>query len=249
MIPHPVATPETSGERLKIARISLGLSMEAFGAGVGKSRPTISLIEGNKHNLAQDTAQALELVYGTSWRWLLTGEGEMFVRRSTGANEATDVVFRPLVVGAATCGPGGEIADPGPGAATFPFRESFLQDLLQESGAGAPGDLYVVECCGESMRPTVHPGDMALINTSLELRMHPKRCALYLVRPDPASSDARIKRIRLDGNGQLWFLSDAPGFSPVSVDINGLPLQSLILGRVCWIGRSVVKDERLDRNW
>ncbi len=87
-----------------------------------------------------------------------------------------------------------------------------------------------------------------LINTALELRVEPERDALYLVRTDPTSVDARIKRVHVKDD-RICFASDASGFKTIAINVDGIPIQRLILGRVCWIARSVVKDERPERNW
>lgn len=229
-----------------MARQTLGHSQRAFAIPLDVSQAAVHRWESGDVALTRIVLTAIEHIHGISEHWVNTGEGLMWAPKNTSPEGGADLEYRPLISGAASCGPGGEIADPGPTAMRMPFRKDFLQELLQESGAGSTEDLYVVECSGESMRPAVHPGDMALINTSLELRIQPKRNALYLVRSDPASAEGRIKRVRIDADGQLWFMSDAPGFPPIAVDLDSLPLQSLILGRICWLARSVVKDER---NW
>lgn len=172
----------------------------------------------------------------------------MWAKKELSQETVGDLEFRPLLPGVASCGPGGEIGDPGPTAKRLPFSSEFLQGLIHEAGAGNAEDLFVVECVGESMRPTVHPGDLAIINTALELRMKPQPTGLYLVRPEVESTEGRIKRIRM-GKGTLSFLSDAPGFPPRTVDVDGVQIQSLVLGRVCWISRTVLREERLDSNW
>lgn len=240
---------QSPASRLKTARLAMGMTQKEFGAHIGVTGASVQRWETDNAELAEMACRALEQALAIRSEWLLTGEGPMWIQGRHESSFANGVVFRPLIPGLPTCGPGGEISDPGPNAPRIPFRTEFIQELLGECGGGSPENLFVAEVAGESMRPTVLPGDLALINTALDQRLRPVRNALYLVRPDPLSADARIKRVRLDVNGQLWFLSDAPGFAPVSVEVDGKPLQSLILGRVCWVGRSVVLAERLDRNW
>jgi transcriptional regulator with XRE-family HTH domain len=239
---------ETSGARLRNARKALGLTLEEFGDPLGVTKGAVSRWENGDAPLPKLTCLAIERGHGISSEWLIAGEGSMFLPSVLARGLDDDLEFRPVVPGAATCGPGGEISDPGPNAERIPFRREFLQKLAHGSGAGSTETLFCVECAGESMRPTIHPGDLAIINTALDLRIKPKRSALYLVRPDAASTDGRIKRVRVE-NGQLWFVSDAPGFTSVSVPVNETPLQSLVLGRVCWIGRMVLKEETFEMNW
>jgi phage repressor protein C with HTH and peptisase S24 domain len=241
-------SPTTPGARLRAARTALKLRLEDIHVAIGASKGAISRWETDEAELTQLATLALEHTLGFNSHWLLTGEGPMWAVRATAGGEG-EMVGVPLIAGAASCGPGGEIEDPGPSALRIPFRSEFLQELLQETGVGHAANLFVVKCTGESMRPTILPGDLALINTALDLRLNPVRNALYLARQDPNSVDARIKRLRLDGEGHLCFLSDAPGFLPISLDIDGIPLQSVVLGRVCWVARSVVRAEAREQNW
>lgn len=239
---------DTPGRRLRWARLLLKLSGEEFGERLGMTKAAISSWETERTGVTKVLALAIEHVFGISSRWVMDCEGGPWAERPDLSGDSS-IAGVPLLPGSPTCGSGGEISDPGPNALRIPFRKEFIQELLSECGGGSEADLFVAEVAGESMRPTVLPGDRALINTALELRLRPNRNALYLVRPDPLSADARIKRVRLEADGQLCFLSDAPGFAPVTVQVDGNPIQSLILGRVCWVGRSVVQSERLDRNW
>lgn len=239
---------DTQAARLEYAKTELGITAARMADDLGVSRQVVSDWFSGRTLIRRPNGIALQALYGISWKWLLEGEGPIKLVESPVVQFSDSWVARPIIPGAASCGPGGEIADPGQSAIRIPFRKSFLQELCQESGGGAPESMFLVECVGDSMRPTVMPGDLALINTALQLRMNPKRSGLYLVRTDPESTDGRVKRVRLD-HGRLWFMSDAPGFPPVALEIDGIPLQSVVLGRVCWIARSVLRGERADSDW
>ena len=236
-------------ERLNLLASELNLDGRRLAEALGVSGASISDWKSGKQPLRKTVCLALQALYGVSWRWLLEGEGAMWAFQPLGQDSQGELSYVPHLQGAASCGPGGEIMDPGAAAPRSPFDRSFLQDILKECGSGSTSDLYIVESTGESMRPTLHPGDQVLINAALPLRLKPKRGGLFLVRMDPMSADARIKRVRLSSDGRLCLTSDAPGFSPVEVELDGIPLQSLLLGRVCWASRWVMKDERPDHNW
>ncbi len=236
---------ETVGKRFHKLRSALELSQEAFGAPLGVSYAAISRWEKDLAEPPDMAAVAAEYLYGVSAQWLLTGEGPMWASKP---GASVDQVWRPVLPGLASCGPGGEIADPGPQAPRYPFTPAFIQDLLADCGAGTPEDLYLVRCEGDSMRPTVFPGDLALVNTAEELRVRPKRDALHLVRPDASSTDARVKRVRIEGQ-EMVLLSDAQHFAPVRVSLEEVPIQSLVLGRVCWLSRAVTNDFGGNTSW
>lgn len=236
---------KTPGERLRYARRSLGISLEVFGTPLDRSRTAISRWETDGAEITRLEALAIEHVYEISAAWILEGVGSMAAAPRVGDG---GLIWRPLISGAASCGPGGEINDPGPQAERHPFAPSFLQQLLSDCGDGRPEDLYLVRCEGDSMRPTVFPGDLALVNTAEELRVRPKRDALHLVRPDAHSTDARVKRVRIEAQ-DLVMLSDAPNFTPVRVSLEAVPIQSLVLGRVCWLSRAVTNDFGGNTSW
>lgn len=241
-------------QRLAALRRHLDLTYREFAAPLDVSHTAVRRWETGEAELTKLACLAIESAYGASASWLLEGVGEM-LRPAAPGSERTSVASGmpvmecPVISGAPSCGPCGEIQDPGPEAPRFPLRRPFAEELIRECGAGSPATLFFAQCQGESMRPTIHDGDMALINTAEPLRMRPVRDAIYLVRQDPASCDARIKRVRiLEAAHELQLLSDAPGFRPLSVPLEDTPLQQLILGRVCWIARNVLADERPD-NW
>jgi phage repressor protein C with HTH and peptisase S24 domain len=242
-----MTSQDYSFERLAKLRQALGMTYREFADPLGVSHTAVRRWETGEAELTKLAGLAIEHTFGASCKWLLDGEGLMWLPKD-GSHQEDALVYRPVIQGAASCGPGGEITDPGPTAPSVPFRREFLQQLLRDAGSGSLEDLFIVECHGESMRPTIIPGDQVIVSTALSHRLKPKRGALYLVRPDPNSTNGKIKRIRLE-EGNLWFLSDAPGFAPFPVEVDGVPIQSLVLGRVCWVSRTVLKEDSLEMAW
>jgi len=244
---YPSSSP---GERISIARICLNLSMEKFAKAIGKSGPTISQIEAGKTKVSQDTAMAVQLAWGASWHWILTGEEPMWVSRNAEHPSNPEFLDRPLIVGAASCGPGGEIQDPGPGASRYALRWDFAERILKRCGGGTEHDLFFLLCRGESMRPTIQDKEIVLVNTAMQIRMQPRNNGIYLVRRSPEAEDTRVKRIRLDADRhQLVLASDNRVFPQATVDLDGIPLQQLILGRVVWVGRYLLETDPPEEDW
>ena len=65
-------------ERLKEARISLGLSQEAFGTRLGVTKTAISSLESGRRNITEQMLKAICREYDVNYDWLKNGEGEMF---------------------------------------------------------------------------------------------------------------------------------------------------------------------------
>ena len=69
----------TSGERVRILRKHLGLSLERFGEPIALKRSALSMIENGRNNLSEQALNSICREYGVSEKWLRSGEGEMFV--------------------------------------------------------------------------------------------------------------------------------------------------------------------------
>lgn len=65
------------GERIKKVREILGLTQEAFGERLGFKQAKIKDIEIGKQKVTPEIALDIEGKYSFSFRWLLTGQGEM----------------------------------------------------------------------------------------------------------------------------------------------------------------------------
>ena len=70
------------GKRLKTARKTLGLTQAEFGEPLDFKWFKIKDLEAGKLNLKPEIAQNIENEYSINLRWLLTGEGEMFLHSS-----------------------------------------------------------------------------------------------------------------------------------------------------------------------
>lgn len=70
----------TQGERVrKIRRSSnVNLTMEKFGEKIGLKKSAISLIESGRNSLTDSNVKNICREFGVDYRWLTTGEGDMF---------------------------------------------------------------------------------------------------------------------------------------------------------------------------
>lgn len=69
----------TRGERVRLARKSLHLTLEKFGEKIGLKRSSLSQIENGINELTESNIKAISREFGVSEDWLRTGEGEMFL--------------------------------------------------------------------------------------------------------------------------------------------------------------------------
>lgn len=78
------------GERVKILRKSLHLTLEKFGDRLGLKNNTISAIETGRNNLTDSLAKLICREYNVNYLWLTEGVGEMI-------NESSDSVIDEVV--------------------------------------------------------------------------------------------------------------------------------------------------------
>lgn len=250
---NPTRPLSTSGQRMRAARTSLGLTGEAFGQGIRITKGSVSSWENDARTPDGPSLVALQYVYKLNPEWIVHGTGPMWLDEATSlASSGSEDEFlnRPLIVGAASCGPGGEILDPGPGASRYALRRDFASRIFNRCGGGTEKDLFFLLCRGESMSPTIQDKEIVLVNTAMGIRTEPRNNGIYLVRRAQEDSDARVKRIRLDRDRQELVLgSDNRTFPQATIDLDGIPLPQLILGRVCWVGRYLLDTDPPAEDW
>ncbi len=238
-------------DRIKAIRKALKLTQIALAERLKVINLTVTRWESGERTPDAMALIAIASVTGASIRWLETGEGSMWPEGAE-RRVAMEEMFldRPLIVGAATCGSGGEVQDPGPEASRYALRHDFASRILQRCGGGKEEDLFFLLCRGESMQPTILDKEIVLINAATQIRMEPKNNGIYLVRRSPEDSEARVKRVRLDKTkGQLVLASDNRSYPTVMVDLDGAAIHQLILGRVVWVGRYLLDTDPPEEDW
>ena len=68
----------TQGERIKVIRKELGLTLEKFGEKLGVTKTTISRLEKGVNNLTDQMARSICREYNVDYDYLMYGEGDMF---------------------------------------------------------------------------------------------------------------------------------------------------------------------------
>lgn len=127
-------------DRLNDAMKSLGIDGKTMARGLGVTGASVSEWRSGKSPIKQPTAMALQLLYGVSWKWLMEGEGPMWVPTASGEAvppapaPSRAPAVRHLVaaqLAAAQCQAAGVAADPEALVASY-------RDLLQRLGDDKP---------------------------------------------------------------------------------------------------------------
>lgn len=176
--------------------------------------------------------------------WLLFGEGPMRrdeVPPSISPESCLNVGqygMIPLLESWVTGGPEGEIMYEGI-ADHYPFKKWWLDELVGRTEERKK-HLVLVRVRGDSMSPTINPGEMALVDTYEGERIEVRAGRIYLVvLPDGAVAIKRIVLSEKDGCFKLACLSDnTADYRPFEFEVErGKRLKEYILGRVRWVGK------------
>ena len=78
-------------ERIKEVRKALDLSQAKFGEAIGVSGPAVAKIESGINNPSESTIKLICATYNVDYRWLTTGQGEMYL---AGESELTKAIMK-----------------------------------------------------------------------------------------------------------------------------------------------------------
>lgn len=84
----------TQGERVRLVRKELNLTLEKFGERIGMKKSSLSQVENGVNSLTEKNIRIICKEFGVDYGWLVFGEGEMFFRKT---QEETDPYFDPIL--------------------------------------------------------------------------------------------------------------------------------------------------------
>ena len=68
----------TQGERIKLVRKELNLTLEKFGERIGLKKSSLSQVEIGINSVTEQLIKSICREFNVDYLWLTTGEGEMF---------------------------------------------------------------------------------------------------------------------------------------------------------------------------
>lgn len=195
----------------------------------GKTKSTLS--ELNPESGTMKTAAAVERLNkaaGADTAKKLMQAKEQSHAYTAGADDfSKNFALIPLLDVRASAGPGAvveheEVVD------NLAFKREWIRDTLQAT----PADLYLINVQGESMTPTLHPGDVILVDRRAGDNITTD--GIYVIRMDDTLLVKRIQR--LPGK-VLRVSSDNPAYQPFDIKLDETGDELTIIGRVVWSGR------------
>ena len=85
------------GERIRLIRKALGLTQAEMGGKIGRSWKTINRWEAGERDVPDTALKLISQVFGVSYQWLKTGQGEMWERREKTLLEELEAKTRELL--------------------------------------------------------------------------------------------------------------------------------------------------------
>src|SRR5574341_2331473 len=226
-------------ERIEEIRQHLGLSKLAFCDRIGFSYSNYSQITGTRGYKPN-----VELVYdvirrtGCNPRWLLMGEGPMLsdegMAESLARRKLPQIIHQldqryvllPLFGVQGSAG-SGQLVETEEVEDHLAFKREWISRELRAK----PDDLMLIYVQGESMVPTLNPGDVILLERYNKLSVSD---GIYVIRMGNA---LLVKRLQFMPGGDLNVTSDNAAYKAFQVKLQNGGEDFHIVGRVVWAGR------------
>ena len=160
-------------------------------------------------------------------RWLLHGLGE--VEGDPPILEDPDQAFVaiPSVAVSASMG-GGSVVDEEQEGKPYHFQRSWIRYKLRAK----PADLRIMHVEGDSMLPTLHHGDIVLVDLA---RRAPTPPGIFVLHDGMGLVAKRLDHIPNTDPPRVRIISDNPLYSPYE----GTAEEVNIIGRIRWFAREI----------
>jgi len=219
-------------ERLNFLINSLKINIKEFSQRVGIPYTTMLDYCKGKSLPGAESLEKIATVFHVSLNWLLTGEGEPFIKKQepTLVSEKpseynSGYVYIPVSEGHISAGAGLiPMTD-------IEIRLAFREDWVKRKGD--PKKMVLIRVKGDSMEPTFYSGDIVLVDTNKNFV--DIEGGIYAITID---NKIMVKRIQvLYNEGKLKIISDNPRYEPIIIS----PENIIINGKVIWFAREIEK--------
>lgn len=212
-------------ERIKLSRSLTGMSRPQACEKLEISKSTLQAWENGEREPSATQLLKIAEIFNVSVLWLLTGNDKD--RLGNKGTDESEYVFIPRYNVNAAAGSGAWNEDESPVFA-MAFRKYWIEKYLQAD----PKKLSVISVQGDSMEGVLNDKDVILINHD---DIDPKE-GIYVLRID---GHLFVKQVQRLPNAVLEVSSMSPVYKSFTVDLNALPTDFAIIGKVVWYGRTL----------
>jgi phage repressor protein C with HTH and peptisase S24 domain len=216
-----------TGNNIEALRKARGWSRPQLAERMGTSPQQVERLEKGQRRLAQDWIERAARALGVELADIIATTPpaqlpDILPTRSADVGETVELIVLDLSL---SMGPGTLIEDMVEGE-PIQFDLAFLRSITRS----VPSRLRLVKGIGDSMEPTLFPGDRVMVDTTE--RAYSRIHGVYWINHLGAHG---IKRLRAVGSGRMLIISDNPRVDDYEVDADDLRIE----GRVIWYAREI----------
>jgi phage repressor protein C with HTH and peptisase S24 domain len=220
--------PTSMADRLKARCQQLGLNAGHVAALAGLNRSFVyDIMRGRSEHPNLERVDRVAEVLKVERRWLLHGLGEVEGEAPSLDDFDEGFVAIPSVSVTASMGCGSVVEDELEGR-PYHFQRSWIWHKLRSQ----PRDLRIMHVEGDSMMPTLHPGDVMLVDLS---RRAPTPPGIFVLYDGMGLVAKRLEHIPNSVPPRVRIISDNAFYAPYDCTAEEVN----IIGRIRWYAREI----------
>jgi phage repressor protein C with HTH and peptisase S24 domain len=214
-------------DRLRARCQQLGLKGGHVAELAGVNRSFVyDIMRGRSEHPNMERLERVAQVLKVDSRWLLHGLGEVEGEAPTLDGQEVFVAI-PSVTVTASMG-GGSVVEEEPEGRPYHFQSSWIRHKLRAQ----PADLRIMHVEGDSMMPTLHHGDVVLVDL---VRRAPTPPGIFVLHDGMGLVAKRLEHIPNSDPPRVRILSDNAFYAPYDCTAEEVN----IIGRIRWFAREI----------
>ena len=219
----------TMADRLKARSRQLGLNSREIAELAGINRTFVyDIMRGRSENPNLQKLDQVAEALKVDRNWLLHGVGEVHGESPIIVDPALAFVAIPSVEVVASMGGGNAVADEVEAGEPYHFQRSWITHDLKSD----PSDLRIMHVEGDSMMPTLHSGDVVLVDL---VRRSPTPPGIFVLFDGMGLVAKRLENIPNNDPPMVRVISDNTFYSPYERTADEVN----IIGRIRWFAREL----------
>jgi phage repressor protein C with HTH and peptisase S24 domain len=215
-------------DRLKARCEQLGMNAGQVAELAGINRSFVyDIMRGRSEHPNLERLERVAKVLKVERRWLMHGLGDVEGEAPILEDAEEAFVAISSVAVTASMGGGAVVEAEGDGR-PYHFQRSWIRHKLRAT----PADLRIMHVEGDSMMPTLHPGDIVLVDLA---RRAPTPPGIFVLHDGMGLVAKRLDHIPNSEPPRVRIISDNPLYAPYE----GTAEEVNIIGRIRWYAREI----------
>lgn len=219
----------TLADRLRARTRQLGMNAREVAEQARVNRSFVyDIMRGRSEHPNLTKLDKVAAVIRVDRNWLLHGKGEIEGEKPVLDTAAEAFVAIPCVEVTASMGGGRITADEVENGEPYHFKSAWITHRLRAD----PADLRIMHVEGDSMMPSLHDGDVVLVDTARALPTPP---GIFVLFDGIGLVAKRLEHIPNSDPPRVRIISDNAFYSPYERTAEEIK----IIGRIRWFGREI----------